>query len=51
MTATKLTPALRRWLDFIAEGGQDGRMVLQITALGARANSQLQALRNAGYVE
>ena len=33
----KLTPALRRVLEFIASGG--------------RASSQLQALRNAGYVE
>jgi hypothetical protein len=46
----KLTPTLRRWLAFVAEGGQ-ARMVLQITAAGGRASSQLQALRNAGYVE
>jgi hypothetical protein len=47
----KLTPAVRRWLDFIADGGERGRMVLQITASGGRASSQLQSLRNAGYVE
>lgn len=47
----KLTPALRRWLAFVAEGGEQGRMVLQITASGGRASSQLQALRNAGYLE
>ena len=47
----KLTPTLRRWLAFVAEGGEQGRMVLQITASGGRASSQLQALRNAGYVE
>jgi hypothetical protein len=37
--------------EFIADGGERGRMVLQITASGGRASSQLQALRNAGYVE
>lgn len=47
----KLTPAPRRILEFIADGGYEGRMVLQITASGGRASSQLQALRNAGYVE
>ena len=47
----KLTPALKRSLEFIARGGEHGRMVLQITASGGRASSQLQALRNAGYVE
>jgi rhodanese-related sulfurtransferase len=46
-----LTPALRRVLDFIAGGEERGRMVLQVTASGGRASSQLQALRNAGYVE
>jgi hypothetical protein len=47
----KLTPALRRWLAFVGEGGEQGRMVLQITASGGRASSELQALRNAGYLE
>ena len=46
-----LTPALRRVLEFIAGGEERGRMVLQVTASGGRASSQLQALRNAGYVE
>jgi hypothetical protein len=50
-TTLKLTPALRRWLAFIADGGERGRMELQITASGGRAGSQLQALRRAGYVE
>jgi hypothetical protein len=50
-TASKLTPALKRWLAFIADGGERGRMELQITASGGRAGSQLQALRQAGYVE
>lgn len=40
----------RRWLEFIAEDGDHGRMVLQITASGGRASSQLQALRDAGYL-
>ena len=43
-------PGDRRWLEFIAEDGDHGRMVLQITASGGRASSQLQALRDAGYV-
>jgi hypothetical protein len=47
----KLTPALRRVLEFIAGGEERGRMVLQVTASGGRASSQLQALRNASYVE
>jgi hypothetical protein len=50
-TGSKLTPALKRWLAFIADGGERGRMELQITASGGRAGSQLQALRQAGYVE
>jgi hypothetical protein len=47
----KLTPALKRWLEFIADGGERGRMVLQLAATGGRASSQLQSLRNADYVE
>lgn len=47
----KLTPALRHWLKFIASDPKRGRIVLQITATGARASAQLQSLRNAGYVE
>jgi hypothetical protein len=50
-TNIKLTPALRRVLEFIAGGEERGRMVLQVTASGGRASSQLQALRNASYVE
>jgi hypothetical protein len=50
-TTLKLTPRLKRWLEFIAGGGERGRMVLQITASGGRAGSQLQVLRNAGWVE
>jgi DNA-binding MarR family transcriptional regulator len=47
----KLTPGLKRWLEFIAGDPERGRMLVQITASGGRASSQLQALRNAGYVE
>ena len=47
----KLTPTMRRTLQFIADGRERGRMILQITASGGRAGSQLQALRNAGYLE
>src|SRR5947209_16589896 len=47
----KLMPALRRVLEFIASGKERGRMVLQVTASSGRASSQLQALRNAGYVK
>jgi len=32
----KLTPAPKRWLDFIADGGERGRMKLQSTASGGR---------------
>jgi hypothetical protein len=46
-----LTPALRRILEFIAGGDERGRMVLQVGASCGRTSSQLQALRNAGYVE
>jgi hypothetical protein len=48
--ALKLTPALRRIPQFIADGGPDARMLLQVIATGGRASSQFQALRNAGYV-
>jgi len=37
-------------LTFIAEGGTEGRILLQVTASGERASSQFQALKNAGYV-
>jgi hypothetical protein len=47
----KLTPGIRRWLEFIAGDSERGRMVVQVTASGGRAFPQLQALRNAGYVE
>jgi hypothetical protein len=47
----KLTPALRPVLEFIASGDEHGRMMLQVAASGGCASSQLQALRNAGYVE
>ena len=47
----KLTPALRRVMEFIAGGEERGRMVLQVTASGGRASSQLQVLRNAGCAE
>jgi hypothetical protein len=35
-TTSKLTPTLKRWLEFIADGGERGRMVLQATASGGR---------------
>jgi hypothetical protein len=47
----KLTPALRRMLEFIASGEEHGRMIVQIVATGGRSVSQLDALRSAGYVE
>jgi hypothetical protein len=56
MTATNnpsaaLTPALIRILQFIADGGERGRMELQVVASGGRAITQLSALRRAGYIE
>jgi DNA-binding MarR family transcriptional regulator len=50
-TRIKLTPALRRMLEFIARGEGRGRMIVQIVATGGRSVSQLDALRSAGYVE
>jgi hypothetical protein len=47
----KLTPALRRMLEFIVSGEEHGRMIVQIVATGGRSVSQLDALRSAGYVE
>jgi DNA-binding MarR family transcriptional regulator len=47
----KLTPALRRMLEFIASGEEHGRMIAQIVATGGRSVSQLDGLRSAGYVE
>lgn len=43
-----LTPGRKRWLEFIAGDPERGRMLVQITASGGRASSQLQALRNTG---
>ena len=47
----KLTPALRRIMEFIERGGDHGRMELQIWASGGRSVSQLSTLILAGYVE
>ena len=46
----KLTPALRRIMEFI-DGGDHGRMELQIVASGGKSASQLSMLILAGYVE
>jgi hypothetical protein len=53
MTTTnrRLTPALRRLLELISEGGERGRFKREIDASGGRARSQLRALMEAGYVE
>lgn len=47
----KLTPALRRIMEFIERGGDHGRMELQICASGGKSASQLSTLILAGYVE
>lgn len=47
----KLTPALRRIMEFIEPGGDCGRMELQIVASGGKSASQLSMLILAGYVE
>jgi hypothetical protein len=50
----KLTPGLRRTLQYVADGGPDGRMIVEILIAGGGgdpASAQLQAMRNVGYVE
>jgi hypothetical protein len=47
----RLTPALRRLLVLIAEGGERGRIKREIDASGSRARLQLRTLMEAGYVE
>jgi hypothetical protein len=47
----KLTPATRRILQFIADGGDRGRMELQVLASGGSAGRRYQDLRRAGYIE
>ena len=51
MTDIKLTAGLRRILEFLASGGEEGRMEIQVLSSGGRAYSQLNKLRAAGYVE
>jgi hypothetical protein len=46
-----LTSSLRSLLTFIAEGGDRGRMQLQICANGASERTKLQRLFDAGWVE
>jgi hypothetical protein len=50
MTAAKLSPALRRVLDFIGTDDR-GCMELQLVASGGRVPSQLRTLILDGYVE
>jgi len=47
----KLTPTTRKILQFIADGGQQGRMELQVIAAGGSWPRRYQELRNCGYVE
>lgn len=46
-----LTPSLRKMLEWIADSGECGIMLLQITASGGREGAKLQKLRNLGWVE
>jgi hypothetical protein len=50
----KLTPAAQGTLPYVVDGGPDGRMIVEILIAGRDgdpASAQLQAMRNAGYVE
>jgi hypothetical protein len=47
----RLTEARRDMLEFIARGGERGRMMLQLVASGGREGARLNDLRNAGLVE
>jgi len=47
----KLTPTTRKILQFIADGGDRGRMELQVISVGGRWPRRYQDLRNAGYLE
>jgi hypothetical protein len=51
MQPLKLTPATRRILRFIADGGERGRMLLQVVASGGSAARRYRDLKNAGLVE
>jgi hypothetical protein len=51
MKSAKLPAETRRILQFIADGQEDGRMELQVTASGGSAARRYQDLRRAGYVE
>ena len=48
---TKLTPTKRRILQFLADGGNRGRMLSQVIASGGSWPRQLQELRNEALVE
>ena len=48
------TPALHRTLQYVADGGLDGRQIIEILIAaggGDPASEQLQALRHLGYIE
>jgi hypothetical protein len=47
----KLTPTTRKILQFIADGGERGRMELQVITVGGSWARRYHDLRNAGYVE
>jgi hypothetical protein len=46
-----LTPTARKILRFIADGGERGRMLVQVLSVGGSWPRRYQDLRNAGYVE
>jgi hypothetical protein len=47
----KFTPTKRKILQFVADGGERGRMLLQVISIGGSWPRRYQDLRNAGYVE
>lgn len=47
----RLTPAQREMLEFIARGGERGRMLVQVVASGSRSAAVLDRLRHAGLIE
>jgi len=51
MTRPRLTPTQKKILQFVADGGERGRMLVQIVASGGSWPRQYQALRHAGCVE
>jgi hypothetical protein len=51
MTRPRLTPTQKKILQFVADGGERGRMLVQVISTGGKLAAPISGVRNAGYIE